>query len=84
LKGNNGTTFIFIPTTNELPTYEEVLYQKQNEANGHNPLPPQFLALPPVINLTEVILLNHVRLDGNRATSTPSSIIKTTKKNFNH
>ena len=26
---------------NELPTYDEVIYQKQNEANGQNPTSPQ-------------------------------------------
>jgi hypothetical protein len=44
-------------TTNELPTYDEVIYQKQNEANGNNPsitAPTHYLTLPPIINLSEV------------------------------
>ena len=47
-------SYICLPKeTNELPTYEEVIYQKQNEANGQNSInPPHFLALPPVISLT--------------------------------
>lgn len=51
-----STTFIFMPTSNELPTYEQVIYQKQTEANGQNPTiaPSHYLSLPPLINLTEV------------------------------
>lgn len=54
----NESKFVFLSTTNELPTYDEVIYQKQNEANGNNPssiaAPTHYLTLPPIINLSEV------------------------------
>lgn len=58
--------FIFIPiSTNnsELPSYQEVLRQKQNEVNSNGAQQAQFVALPPIINLTEVNDLSNTSAD---------------------